>query len=77
MNSYATTMSTKGQIVIPADLRQEMGILPGTRIALIREGDRLILQPVDAKYVRSLRGMFAGGSSMSEDREREHRDDKW
>jgi AbrB family looped-hinge helix DNA binding protein len=28
------TVSTKGQLVIPAEMRASLGILPGTRIAI-------------------------------------------
>lgn len=32
------TVSEKGQMVIPADLRRRLGIVPGTRLELIPEG---------------------------------------
>ncbi|HTV13504.1 MAG TPA: AbrB/MazE/SpoVT family DNA-binding domain-containing protein [Acidobacteriaceae bacterium] len=60
------TVSTKGQLVIPAELRDELGIRPGTRIAILREGNRIILEPVNAEYIRSLKGSLAGGPSMTE-----------
>ncbi len=74
-------VSTKGQFVIPADIREALGIRPGTRIAVLREGNRIILEPVNKEYVRSLRGSLAGGSSMTDellkDRRDEDRRSKW
>ncbi|HLJ77031.1 MAG TPA: AbrB/MazE/SpoVT family DNA-binding domain-containing protein [Acidobacteriaceae bacterium] len=75
------TVSTKGQFVIPADIREQLGIRPGTRIAIIRDGNRIILEPVTKEYVRALRGATAGGPSMTEsllkERRKEERRRKW
>lgn len=73
MSTLFTQMSTKGQIVIPAELRQEMGIESGTPIALKRDGDTIILRPITAAFIRSLRGSTKGAEAI---REREHRKDK-
>jgi AbrB family looped-hinge helix DNA binding protein len=75
------TVSTKGQFVIPAEIREALGIRPGTRIAVLREGNRIILEPVNKEYVRALRGSLAGGPSMTgellKDRREEDRRSKW
>ncbi|MGA2688597.1 MAG: AbrB/MazE/SpoVT family DNA-binding domain-containing protein [Candidatus Korobacteraceae bacterium] len=75
MKSTVSSISTKGQIVIPAALREELGLAPGTRISLERKGATIILRPITRAFVRSLRGSLRG-SSLEELREREHRDDK-
>ena len=75
------TVSTKGQFVIPAEIREQLGIRPGTRIAIIRDGNRIILEPVNREYIRSLRGSLAGGPSMTDallkERREEERRRKW
>ncbi len=75
MKSTVSNISTKGQIVIPAALREELGLVPGTRVAVERKGDTIVLRPITRAFVRSLRGALRG-SSLEELREREHRDDK-
>jgi AbrB family looped-hinge helix DNA binding protein len=70
------TVSTKGQLVIPAELREELGIRPGMRIAIIRDGNRIILEPVNEEYVRSLRGSTAGGASMTDALLQERREEE-
>jgi AbrB family looped-hinge helix DNA binding protein len=50
--------SVKGQIVIPAHLRKEYEIEPGTRATVTATADGILIQPVTAKYVRSLRGVL-------------------
>jgi AbrB family looped-hinge helix DNA binding protein len=72
-------VSSKGQIVIPAVLREKLGIEAGTRIAISSENNQLILQPITVEFIRGLRGCAKGGSSLREAREREHRieKDRW
>ncbi len=52
-------VNAKGQIVIPAELRDRFDIKPGTQIAIVEEDGRLILQPVTDAFIRSMRGSFA------------------
>jgi AbrB family looped-hinge helix DNA binding protein len=73
MAASFSTVSSKGQIVIPAALRGELGITAGTRIAMQRQGGRISLQPVTERFIRSLRGYFKGGLALSALREREHK----
>ncbi|MFZ2023764.1 MAG: AbrB/MazE/SpoVT family DNA-binding domain-containing protein [Terracidiphilus sp.] len=82
-------MSTKGQMVIPAAIREALGIEPGTRIAVRRDGPEVILRPetLTAKLalIRKMRGITAGGPPLCEElledrrreRERELRDEGW
>lgn len=77
MELQITTMSTKGQLVIPAEMRALLGLQPGDRIALTLEDSRIILQPVNDKFVDQLRGMFAGKPSMADELQQERRQDKW
>jgi AbrB family looped-hinge helix DNA binding protein len=79
MGQVFTTVSSKGQMVIPASIREAMGIEPGTRVAIRQEGDRVILEPqtlaAKLRILKQLRGYTAGGPSMCdmllEDRRRE------
>lgn len=75
MATHFSHISTKGQIVIPADVREAMKLEPGTRVSLEISGDTLVLRPVTAEFVRSLRGI-ARGKGLSALREHEHRKDR-
>ncbi len=76
-----TTVSTKGQFVIPSEMRETLGIAPGTRIAVTLQGARIILEPVSEKLVDQTRGLLAGGPSLSrmlqEQRRKEDKKRKW
>ena len=63
MKKLVSTVTTKGQLVIPSKLRRKYGIRKGTRVAMIEEETRLILQPLTREYIRSLRGSLKGGAS--------------
>lgn len=51
-------VTSKGQLVVPSQIRRRYGIKPGTRINFIEEGGRIIFQPVTREYIRSFRGVF-------------------
>jgi AbrB family looped-hinge helix DNA binding protein len=72
-----TTVSTKGQFVIPAEMRESLGIAPGTRIAVTLQESRIILEPVSEKLVDETCGMLAGGPSLSKLLKKERSKDKW
>lgn len=38
------TVSAKGQVVLPADVRKELGIRTGTELVLVTDGKRLLLE---------------------------------
>ena len=63
MKAAVSTVTTKGQLVIPSKLRRKYGIRKGTRVAMIEEDCRIILQPLTREYIRSLRGCLKGEPS--------------
>ena len=62
--AHEITVSSKGQVVIPAKLRRRLGIRKGTKVHLIEEGSRLVLQPVTREFIHSLRGSLKGTPSL-------------
>jgi AbrB family looped-hinge helix DNA binding protein len=77
MKADVSTVSTKGQLAIPARLRRKHGIKKGTRVTFIEEQGRLVLQPLTPEFVRSLRGSVKGKRSALDillaDRRRERK----
>ena len=58
MESTSVTVSSRGYIVLPASLRKEMNIKPGTKILLHKEENKIILQPVTS-FTQKLAGLTA------------------
>ena len=73
MATLFAQISTKGQVVIPAELREEMGLESGTRVAIERREDGILLRPITPQFIRGLRGSTKGAAAL---REREHRKDR-
>ena len=58
-------VTTKGRIVIPARLRQKLGIKPGTRVCFIEHGSEIRFQPLTKQYIRSICGMLKDKTSAT------------
>jgi AbrB family looped-hinge helix DNA binding protein len=76
MEDVFTVVSLKGQIMIPAALREKLGIKAGTRLAIRSEENQLILQPINDEFIRRLRGSCIGKESLVAARERDHKRDE-
>ena len=63
MKTEVSTVTTKGQLVIPSKLRRKYAIRKGTRVAFVEEENRLVLQPLTPEFIRSLRGSLKGEPS--------------
>jgi AbrB family looped-hinge helix DNA binding protein len=59
-----TYITSKGQVVIPARLRKQLGIIPGARLEIYADGEQIILRPITAQYVHSLRGALKGAGAL-------------
>jgi AbrB family looped-hinge helix DNA binding protein len=57
MREYVATVTSKGQMTLPADVRRRLGIDPGDRVAIVLDDERrqAMLRPIEAT-VRSVRG---------------------
>jgi len=76
MDKLSTTVSTKGQFVIPSEIRDALDIRPGTRVVVIQEENRIVLQPVNERFLKETRGITAGGRSLSDMLIEERRQDE-
>jgi len=72
MKAEYTTLSTKGQIIIPADIRDHMKLSPGTKLSIQRDGQTLILRPITPEFIDSLCGSTKGLGKL---RDAMHRND--
>lgn len=81
MEEATVTVSTKGQLVIPAKIRTALQIKPGMRFAVVRDRNQIILRPLNRQYVDELRGITFGRASGSDMLVKQRRDEdkrsKW
>ena len=59
------TVSSKGQVVIPAELRRKYGLETGARISLVDMGGVIYIVPSSSDSLAELRGMFADTAGLS------------
>lgn len=64
MSLYRSVISSKGQLVIPSEIRKQLGLEPGTGVSLELEGDRILLVPDSKLHLRDMKGWLKGKSSM-------------
>ena len=83
MSVHRTVISSKGQVIIPVEVRERYGLKKGTPATWTEEKGRLILTPITAQRIREIRGFLKpepGKPSMFEElfaeraRERERED---
>jgi len=80
MKRSSGTVTSKGQLVIPAELRRKSGIKKGTEVHFLEdELGRIVLQPVTEEFIDRLTGSLSGANmveSLIEERRVEGGHDK-
>ena len=76
---YTTTVSSRGQVVLPSPVRRKLGLRKGTRVNIVigetGEGS-IILQPLHADAIRTVRGSLPGGGEALDYLQAERRRDR-
>lgn len=72
--------SSKGQLVIPAELRDKYGLTPGSFVYVTDTGKEIMLSPAPKNPIEGAWGRLEGGKSLSKElikeRKREKRHEK-
>lgn len=64
---YTATVSTKGWVVIPKNLREKYRLKKGTQVQVVDYGNVLALVPLPDDPIQALHGMLEGGPSLTAD----------
>jgi len=54
----ASSVTQKGQVTVPADIRRELGIRPGGKVRFLRKGGAVVIEAVKEPAVTSLFGVL-------------------
>lgn len=60
------TISNKGWVVIPAELRKKYNLTPGTEVVIVDYGGVLAIVPAMKDPVKQGYGMLKGGPSLTQ-----------
>ena len=63
----ALTISNKGWVVIPAELRKKYNLVPGTQVVIVDYGGVLSIVPALHNPVKQGRGLLKGLPSLTKD----------
>jgi len=78
--SYSSTISSKGQVTVPQEIRQRLGLVAGDRVEFVIEGNQTILRPARSEpnpfaEFKGILGPFPGGEQGIKEWIDEMRDD--
>jgi AbrB family looped-hinge helix DNA binding protein len=83
MDTFRTTISSKGQVVIPVELRQQLGLGKGTPATWTEDRGRLVLTPINERLLDEIQGFLEPGpgeesafDGLFEERDRERKREK-
>jgi len=60
-----TKVSSKGQVVIPKEIRERLGILPGEKIIVITRGEEIVLKKARRLRLEELSEKIAGATERN------------
>ena len=60
----SSIVTVKGQIVIPIDIRQKIGIRKGTRVFFEEKNGDIIVHPATSALIDKTFGLFKGGDLL-------------
>ena len=72
----ALTISNKGWVVIPAELRKKYNLLPGTEVIIVDYGGVLAIVPALKNPIKEGRGLLKGLPSLTKDLLQERKTEK-
>ena len=70
------TVSEKGWVVIPKEIRERLGLKKGSKVAIVEYGEKISIMPLPKDPITAGRGMFRAGPSLTEAHMREKREEE-
>ncbi len=61
-----TTITTKGQITIPKDIRQGLALQTGDQVIFVLEGNKAIMYPSHQRSLMQLRGALLAAQNYTD-----------
>lgn len=65
MNVKVTSVSSKGQVVIPSDIREKLGISSGTNLLVLTDGSNLLLKPISIPKLKSFEQLVKDSRALA------------
>jgi AbrB family looped-hinge helix DNA binding protein len=76
MRDISATFTSKGQLVVPAELRRKHRLEAGTKVKFLEDQfGRIVLQPLTEDYIDRVMGCLEDGPDLLASWEKEHREE--
>lgn len=74
------SITSKGQIVIPAEIRKHFELKKGGKLLVEERGDEIVIKPLTKEYFYSMAGVLKAGGKLSkkllEEREKDRKKER-
>jgi len=60
-----STVTVKGQIVIPSRMRKRLRLKKGTKVCLVDRGDELVIRALTGEYFEKMAGALKTGGRLT------------
>ncbi len=71
-----TSVSSKGQVVIPGSIRESLGIRSGTKLMVITDGESVLMKPLEAPKLTAFNRLIAKSRAFARRSNLKHLDIK-
>jgi antitoxin PrlF len=62
-----TSMTTKGQVVIPSEIRNELNVASGTKFVVISDGKNILLKPIEKPKMDQFKELQKQAQKLAKD----------
>ena len=62
-----TSLSSKGQVVIPNSIRNDLNVVTGTKFAVISDGTNILLQPINIPKISVFKSLIEKSKSYAKE----------
>lgn len=65
-NFSVTSLSSKGQIVIPNNLRKQLGMTPGIKLIIFTDGSNVLLKPIQTPKIDQFQNLIKESRALAQ-----------
>ena len=62
-----TSVSTKGQVVLPKSIRDSLTLQSGTKLLVVSDGQSIVLKPIEMPDISEFQGLMEAASSWADE----------
>ena len=62
-----TTVSTKGQVVLPKSIREQLSLAPGARLVVISDGNNILMKPIAVPSLAEFSALMDSAKEWAKD----------